>query len=136
MDDHSIKVGMTIETEQLVTAELSAPHVGSGALRVYATPSMAMFVERSCCKLVHPLLPEGKTTVGIEINVRHLAPTPVGKLVRARIEVTSVDGALLSFRAELRDDIESIGEVEHRRVIVDIERFLKRVDAKSRQGEA
>jgi fluoroacetyl-CoA thioesterase len=135
MEEFPIKAGMCLETEQLVTPELSAPHVGSGALRVYATPAMAMFVENSCCKLVHHLLPDDRTTVGIEINVRHLAPTPVGMRVHARVEVTSTDGALITFRAQLRDDIEPIGEVEHRRAIVDINRFLKRVEAKSNQDD-
>lgn len=131
MGEVSIKAGMTLDTEQLVTSELSAPHVGSGALRVYATPAMAMFIEQSCCKLVDHLLSDGKTTVGIEINVRHLAPTPVGMRVYARVKVMSTDGALINFEVHLRDDFEPIGEAEHRRAIVDTERFLKRVEAKS-----
>ncbi len=133
VEEIPIKVGMCLETEQMVTPELSAPHMGSGALRVYATPAMAMFVEQSCCELVDHLLVDGKTTVGIEINVRHLAPTPVGMRVHARIEVVSTDGALITFRALLRDDFEPIGEVEHRRAIVEVDRFLKRVEAKSNQ---
>jgi predicted thioesterase len=131
----SIKVGMTLETEQVVTGELSAPHLGSGSLRVYATPAMAMFIEQSCCKLIHPLLPEGKTTVGIEINVRHLAPTPLGMRVSSRVEVISVEGNIIAFRAQLRDEKEPIGEVEHRRAIVDTERFMKRVSSKSQPTE-
>jgi predicted thioesterase len=135
MDRTPIKAGMSLETEQLVTAELSAPHLGSGALRVYATPAMAMFVEQSCCKLIHPLLADEQTTVGIEINVRHLAPTPVGMRVYARVDVVSVEGNLVAFRADLRDELERIGEVEHRRAIVSTERFMKRVGSKSKPGE-
>jgi fluoroacetyl-CoA thioesterase len=135
MEEASIKAGMTLDAEQQVTPELSAPHVGSGALRVYATPSMAMFIEQSCRKLVDHLLPDGKTTVGFEINVRHSAPTPVGMRVYARVEVTSMDGALISFHVQLRDDFEAIGEAEHRRAIVDSDRILKRVEAKSKQGD-
>jgi predicted thioesterase len=126
-----IKAGMALEASQIVSPEQSAPNMGSGALSVYATPAMGAFVEQICCQMVDPLLPEGKTTVGVEITIRHLAPTPVGKNVHARVEVVSTEGSLITFQAQLRDDFELIGTVDHRRAIVDVDRFLKRVEAKS-----
>lgn len=131
MEGTEIKVGLTLEASQNVTPQRSAPSMGSGALNVYATPAMGAFVEQTCCQMVDPLLPQGKTTAGVEIAIRHLAPTPVGKTVYARVEVVSAEGSLINFHAQLHDDFELIGIVEHRRAIVDVDRFLKRVESKS-----
>jgi fluoroacetyl-CoA thioesterase len=131
VDTTSIKVGMSLEAEQIVTAERTAPHIGSGTLRVYATPAMGMLIEETCCSLVDPLLPDGKTTVGTEIHLRHLAPTPVGKRVLIHVHITAVDGNAITFEAQLRDEFEPIGTAQHQRVVVDIDRFMKRVLAKS-----
>jgi predicted thioesterase len=128
--------GAALEASQEVTAERTASHIGSGALRVYATPAMALFVERTCRDLVEPHLPEGKTTVGVELRVRHLAPTPLGSLVRLRAEVVAFEGApggeTIDFVAKLWDEQDQVGEVEHRRRVVDVERFLRRVEAKAK----
>jgi len=131
MEGIQIKPGMTLEATQEVSSERSAQRMGSGALSVYATPAMGAFIENICCRMIDPLLPEGKTTVGVEITIRHLAPTPVGRTVHARLEVVSSEGSLITFQASLRDDFEMIGTAEHRRAIVDIDRFLKRVESKS-----
>jgi fluoroacetyl-CoA thioesterase len=131
MSGKQIKVGMALEASQEVTPRRSAPNVGSGALSVYATPAMGAFIEQTCCQLVDSLLPEGKTTVGVEITIRHTAPTPLGMNVHARVEVISIDGSQITFQAQLRDDLEPIGTAEHRRAIVDVDRFLTRVERKS-----
>ena len=131
MGEMEIRAGMALETSQEVSPERSAPHMGSGALSVYATPAMGAFVEQACCQLIDPLLPKETTSVGVEIRIRHLAPTPVGRTVYARVEVTSADGSLIDFHAQLRDDFELIGTAEHRRAIVDIDRFLRRVEEKT-----
>lgn len=132
--------GAALEASQEVTAERTASHIGSGALRVYATPAMALFVERTCRDLVEPHLPEGKTTVGVELRLRHLAPTPLGSLVRLRAEVVALEGApggeTIDFVAKLWDEQDQVGEVEHRRRVVDIERFLRRVEAKAARQAA
>lgn len=123
--------GLVREASQVVNEELSAPYVGSGSLEVFATPSMAASIENLCHTMVAPLLQEGQTTVGSAINLRHLAPTPVGGTVRTRAEVVSVNGRRIEFRAEVWDDHELVGEADHTRFIVDVERFLKRVQAKA-----
>jgi fluoroacetyl-CoA thioesterase len=82
-------------------------------------------------------LPAGQTTVGIGIQIRHLAPTPIGATVRVRVEVTSFEGRQIGFQAQVWDETELIGEAEHRRAVVDVERFMRRVEAKrSLGGEA
>jgi fluoroacetyl-CoA thioesterase len=126
----SIKPGMSVEDTQEVTSEVTATHVGSGSLRVYATPAMALFVERTCKDMVAPLLPKGNDTVGVDIRVRHLAPTPVGGKVRIRAEVVAADEKTIAFKAQLWDDVELVGEADHQRVVIDVERFLKRVREK------
>ena len=127
-------VGEALEASQEVTPERTASHIGSGALRVYATPAMALFVERACRDLVEPHLAEGQTTVGVELRIRHLAPTPLGSTIRLRAEVVAVENESIDFLAKLWDEQDQVGEVEHRRRVVDVERFLKRVEAKTKGG--
>lgn len=128
---NGFSIGDSLEAEEDVTPDRTAAHIGSGDLRVYATPAMALLVERTCRDLVEPSLPEGQTTVGVDIRVRHLAPTPVGGVVRIRVEIVGVDGEAVDFRAEIRDSEEPIGLAEHRRRIIDADRFLRRVRAKA-----
>jgi fluoroacetyl-CoA thioesterase len=127
---HSIEVGLKAEATQEVTPELTATHIGSGSLSVYATPAMASLIEHTCASMVSKLLPEGQTTVGVEIHLRHLAPTPVNSVVQIRAVIVSVDKNLISFNAQIFDEVELVGEAEHRRAVIEVDRFLKRVDAK------
>ncbi|HMK08426.1 MAG TPA: thioesterase family protein [Anaerolineales bacterium] len=125
-------VGETIEDSQEVTIERTASHIGSGALRVYATPAMALFVERSCHALIARHLPPEKTSVGVELKVRHMAPSPLGATVHLRAEVLAIEGERVDFRCRLWDDVEPVGEVEHVRRVVETARFLRRVEEKGR----
>jgi predicted thioesterase len=131
MSEGGPQVGEVAEASQEVTAERTASHIGSGAVRVYATPAMVLFVERTCHGLIARHLPEGQTSVGVELRVRHLAPTPLGGKVHLRAEVVAVEGGSVTFHCSLRDEAEPVGEVEHVRRIVDLERFLRRVEAKA-----
>lgn len=126
-----IKVGMVGEAMERVTPESSASHIGSGNVGVYATPKMVLLVERTCHDLLAPYLPEGQVSVGIEINLKHLAPTPIGDVVRIRSEITDVNGSRITFHAEMWDSEELVGEAKHLRAIIDIKRFLMRVEAKA-----
>ena len=126
-----MRVGDLTEASLEVTPEAVAAHLGSGSVRVFATPAMALLVERTCRSLVEPHLPSGQSTVGIEICVRHLAPTPLGRTVRIRAEIAGIEGRAVDFRAELWDEAEKVGEADHRRIIIDLDRFLKRVEAKA-----
>ena len=123
--------GDSIETTQLVDEGMVASHLGSGSLQVFATPAMVTFIEHTCRKLVEPHLPEGQTSVGVALSVRHLAPTPMGATVSIRAEIIKIEGQLVTFRAFVHDEIEEIGEAEHTRAIIDTERFLRRVASKS-----
>ena len=124
-----ITVGMKGEVSTLVEREDTALEVGSGELLVYATPCMVALMEGAACEAIAPL-PEGKTSVGTELNVAHKAATPVGMEVRAEAEVTAVDGNTITFRVAAYDEAGLIGEGTHKRVVVSSERFLAKVYSK------
>ena len=122
--------GLVGQSEMLVHEENTARHLGSGNVAVLATPEMIRLMEKAAVAAVDHLLPDGYCTVGVEVNVRHLAATPVGMRVRAQAELTAVEGRKLTFRVEALDEVERIGEGEHRRVIINVGRFKERVEAK------
>ncbi len=125
-----IQPGMTHEDTFEVNMENSAIHLGSGSSRVLATPWMIAFMERVSHRLLTCCLPEGYSSVGTHLDVRHLAPTPVGATIRVRAEVLSVDGIKVNFSIEAWDNLEKIGEGKHERVVIDEARFLRRVEKK------
>ena len=124
------KIGLAREEAFLVKDEHSASHVGSGSLRVLATPWMVAYMENVARSLMAEVLPEGYSSVGAHLDVRHLAPTPVGQSVRVRAEVLAVDGVKVSFSVQAWDATEQIGDGTHLRVIIDEARFLRRVERK------
>ena len=125
-----ITVGMKSEVSTLVEREDTALLVGSGSLLVYATPCMAALMEGAACEAIDGALPEGKTSVGTELNIRHLSATPVGLEVRAEAEVTAVDGNTIVFALTAYDEAGKIGEGTHKRVIVSAQRFLDKAYTK------
>jgi predicted thioesterase len=131
MDDRgTIIAGMKSEQVFTVAEEHTAGHVGSGSLRVLATPSMIAYMERVARDLMEKDLPEGYSSVGAQVDVRHLAATPVGAKVRVSCEVIEVDGRRVDFSVEAWDEGEKIGEGRHRRYVIEVSRFLKRLEAK------
>lgn len=125
-----ITVGMKGEVSTLVEREDTAQQVGSGSLLVYATPCMAALMEGAACEAIDGALPEGKTSVGTELNICHLSATPVGLEVRAEAEVTAVDGNTIVFALTAYDEAGKIGEGTHKRVIVSAQRFLDKAYTK------
>ncbi len=122
----SLKVGITGSLERTVRDEDTASTIGSGSLAVLATPVMIAAAEQACADLVQPLLDEGMSTVGTRLDIRHLAPTPVGMKYRVDCELTAVNGRVLSFNVVINDERERVGEGTHERVIINEERFLKK----------
>lgn len=125
-----IAIGMKGTAANLVEREDTAYEVGSGSLLVYATPCMVALMEGAACDAIAEAMPEEKTSVGIELNISHLAATPVGMDVRAEAEVTAVEGNIITFRLEAFDEAGKIGEGTHKRAIVTAQRFLDKVYAK------
>ncbi len=125
-----IKIGMIGETATLAQREDTALEVGSGSLLVYATPCMVALMEGAACEAIAAGLDETETSVGIELNVRHTAATPVGMEVRATAEVTEVDGKIITFTLKAFDESGEIGQGTHKRAVVSVQRFLDKTYAK------
>lgn len=131
----TIQPGLAAEQVVTVTPERTARHLGSGGADVFATPAMIALMEADAVAAIDALLPPGQASVGTFIVVHHLAATPLGAEVRARAEVTAVDGREVSFRVEAWDDVERIGEGAHTRFVIDLDRFAKRVAEKATRPE-
>lgn len=125
-----ITVGMKGESFNLVERADTAYEVGSGSLLVYATPCMVALMEGAACEAIAPAIPEGKTSVGIALNITHIAATPVGLEVRAEAEVTAVEGNSITFQVTAYDESGKIGEGTHKRAVVSSQRFLEKVYGK------
>ncbi len=125
-----ISVGMKGEVYTMVEREDTALEVGSGSLLVYATPCMVALMEGAACEAIADALPEEKTSVGISLDIAHLAATPVGMEVRAEAEVTAVDGNTITFQLTAYDEAGKIGEGTHKRAVISTQRFLDKVYAK------
>ena len=128
LDD--LKPGLNGTAEILVGTRDTAPHVGSGKVKVLATPVMVGLMEEAALNAVEGLLPPGHQTVGTRLEVTHVAATPVGLRVRAGAEVVRVDGRRITFRVWADDEAERIGEGTHERIVIDVSRFDKRAQAK------
>jgi fluoroacetyl-CoA thioesterase len=122
--------GLTGTAELVVATEHTAPSIGSGLVPVLATPVMINLIEAAALKAVEHLLPAGHQSLGIRLDIRHFAATPIGMLVRATAELVAVDGRTLSFRVEAHDEREAIGDGTHQRVVVNVARFDARVQKK------
>ena len=125
-----IIVGMKGTAENLCEREDTALEVGSGSLLVYATPCMAALMEAAACAAIEEALDDNETTVGIELNLKHTAATPVGLEVRAEAEVTAVEGKIFSFQITAYDEAGKIGEATHKRALVNSQRFLEKTYGK------
>ena len=125
-----ITVGMTGSVSTVAEREDTALEVGSGTLLVYATPCMVALMEGAACEAIASALPEDKTSVGTELNIKHISATPVGLEIRAEAEVTDVEGNTITFRVEAYDEAGKIGEGTHKRVIVSVQKFLDKAYSK------
>lgn len=113
-----------------VTENLTAKNVGSGDVEVLSTPVLVSFVEKTCRESIKEKLEEGKTTVGTNINLDHLAPTPVGVSVVVKSEVVEVNNRLIRFEFTVDDNVDRIARGSHTRFIVDIDKFQEKADRK------
>ena len=127
-----ITPGLTGTAEIVVGPEHTAPFVGSGRIAVLATPVMINVIEAAALAAVEHLLPPGHQSLGIHLDVSHVAATPIGLRVTATAEVTGVEGRTIKFRVEAHDEVETIGGGTHERVVVSVERFDERVQRKVR----
>lgn len=126
----NIREGATGTATLVVADEHTAPRVGSGLIRVLATPVMINLFEAAALNAVEHLLPAGHQSLGTHLDVTHIAATPVGMRVTATAEVVKIEGRNIYFAVSACDERDLIGEGKHVRVVVNVERFDKRVQEK------
>ena len=126
----SIPIGATATQEITVTRDMMVAHFHEHMPEVYGTPIMIYHLEVTAELAIRNYLPEGWVTVGVVVNVKHLAATPVGATVTTRAEVIEVSDHTITFSVEAHDGFERIGEGTHVRAPVEMERFLRKVGAK------
>lgn len=117
--EHTIHLGGT-----------TGPSVGTNGVVVFSTPNMILLMERAARRVLEPYLEPGEESVGVIVNVEHLASAPIGSIVRGVAKVTSVDGRMVDFQIEAYDDYEMIGKGSHRRAVVRVDRLEKRIKEK------
>lgn len=126
-----LEIGIKGYLEDVVTEEMTAGHIGSGTVRVFATPMMVALMERTCRLSVKPYLDEGEETVGTHVNIAHVSATPVGMKVRCESELVEIDRRKLVFKVVAYDDKGVIGEGLHERFVIDVAKFKAKADSKA-----
>lgn len=124
-----LQVAIRYKKRKKLETKDSALSYGSGTLDVLASPAMIAFMEECSLNLLLECLPEGQSSVGTEVNVKHLRATPIGMHIECRVETIEIDGKFVLFKVEAWDEKGKIGEGTHRRFIIDIERFMKKVNS-------
>ncbi len=122
--------GIKGKQTETVTEENTAAALGSGSLRVYATPAMIALMEKTALASVADALGDGMTTVGTKLDIAHTAASPVGSAITCESELTEIDRRRLVFRVTAYDEHGEIGSGIHERFIVDCEKFLAKAQAK------
>lgn len=125
-----IELGTKGHYEQTVTDEVCADRIGSGLVKVFATPMMIALMEQTCNESVVPMLEAGQGTVGTHIDVSHCAATPVGMRVWCDSELIEIDRRRLVFKVAAYDERGLIGEGKHERFIIDTAKFQEKINSK------
>ncbi len=102
--------------------------------KVFATGFMVGLMEWTCLKVLESHLDEGEGSLGVHINISHLAATVPHQVVTVEARVTKVDGRRVAFHVKARDEFDVIGEGEHERVIVTWDKFISRVNDKAKRA--
>lgn len=123
-------IGDTCTLTQEVTKEITAEVLGSGSLPVYATPAMALLIEKTAVSLLDGKLDKGMTSVGTKLELKHLSATPIGQSVTCTCRLVEIDRKRLVFKAEVTDATGCAGSCKHERFIVDGEKFVEKTKAR------
>ena len=126
----ALKPGLAGRSELVVREEHTAPRVGSGLVHVLATPVMINLFEAAALDALDKHLPPGYQSLGTVLNVRHIAATPVGMKVFSVARISRIEGRTVFLQVEAHDEKELIGDGLHERVVVNVEKFSKRVEQK------
>jgi fluoroacetyl-CoA thioesterase len=121
-----LTIGMSAELKLVVTREMTIGHFVAGMPLVYATPVMILHMEMAAGSAIADALPQGFVSVGMEVNIRHLAATPTRRPVRAIARLREIGARSVMFDVEAWNEVRKIGEGTHRRGIVNVLEFEKR----------
>jgi fluoroacetyl-CoA thioesterase len=132
--ESDLKPGITGEVNYKVEYKDTAANYGNSGVEVLATPVMLGLMERAAITAIQPYLNEGSSSVGSNLNVSHLAATPVSMKVKFLAELQKVEGKKLTFKVEAFDEFDKIGEGTHERFIINLEKFLKKAAEKKEKG--
>jgi len=122
-----IITGTSLELGELVIASKCASAVGSGLLDVYSTPSMIALMEKTCFQCLEQFLHSHESSVGGEVNIRHLKPTAIGQAVLCSAAITAVAGKKVTFEVAVFENNTLIGKGTHTRFVIDKEDFIKSI---------
>ncbi len=132
MKEFNLKIGTVGEARTRVTEDNTAVKFGSGKVNVFGTPAMIALMEEASINAVDNLLSEQYATVGIDLRVKHIAATPIGMHITASAELVNIDDKKLTFKVEAFDEKEKVGQGEHFRYIVELDKFIARAESKAR----
>ena len=122
----NLAIGMAAAVSLVVTPDMTVGYFVPGMPQVYATPMMILHMEMAAGVAVAAALPLGYVSVGMSVDIRHLAATPIGGRVRAVARVKSIDSKSVLFEIEAWNDLRKIGAGTHRRGIVNVPEFERR----------
>ncbi|MDD2198828.1 MAG: thioesterase family protein [Bacteroidales bacterium] len=126
--EKKIKPGLKRHDTETVTFDKTAASYESGTLEIYATPSMISFMERTCLLSVEDYLPKEQTTVGTLVNIKHIKASKTGEIITCKSELVEIDRRRLVFKVESNDSEGLIGHGIHERFIVDVDKFLGKIN--------
>lgn len=126
----NLSLGIIGQATTVVNEQNTAIAMKSGTLPVFATPAMVALMEEASCEVIANYLEEGEGTVGIKMNVDHIAPTGLNDTVRATATLTQIEGRKLIFSVEVRDNQKIIGKGIHERFIINNEKFMQKLKSK------
>ncbi len=123
----NVTIGAKAEVEWIAERRWCTPR---GAHHIFSTPSMVQLAERAAIAVLAPVLGEDRVSVGSHVGIRHLAPTLEGMNVRAIATVSEIDKARIVFQVDIFDDLEKVGEATHERFVLDLSRYVRRLEKK------
>ena len=119
-----LQPGANDEQTITTTPDMGIVHLGPSAPSMFSTPAMVQLIEGTCLRLMSRYFDRGEQSVGYRVNVRHLAPTVIGKKVTAKVSLREINGRRYTFDIECwNEDGAKIGDGEHERAVIDISRF-------------
>lgn len=125
---HKLEENQTLEKYFRVEANHTADHIGSGSVKVLSTPMMIAYMEITSLELLNTHLPDGFSSVGAQVNISHLAPSPLGSKIRVKAGITNIQGRKVTLNVEAWEGNTQIGSGTHVRYLIDSERFMKKLD--------